>query len=205
MLPEATLPSDVLDRLPAATPPPPWCCVARAVVWWQRGSGPVPDGSKALPLTAGAMVDYLDSPVGPYREVFAGTVLAHVGRPSLHVPFIAVDSTDSLQGGRATWRLPKVLASFSGSPIPTGATGDGWSVRVSSRVVGPPVPVLGPFRAVQDGLSASITVHGTVRAALVRVAATGPTLAGWLGEGSHAGFVARGTVLLGVPTRTAHA
>lgn len=197
VLPEARLPADVRDRLPATTPRPPWRCSARAVVWWQRGGAPVPDGPATLPLTVAAIVDYLDTPIGPYREIFAGTLLARPGRPAVRIPFIAVDSTGSLQAGRTWWGLPKVLASFTGSPVPTAATGDGWSVRVSTRALGPPVPVLLPCRSAQDGRSAPVAVRGLVRPAAVRVLASGPTLTGWLGRGRHAGLLASGTLLFG--------
>jgi hypothetical protein len=135
---ESTLPEAVLAQLPASTPPPPWDCRVRAVVWVQRGQVPLPAGSpwqgRTLPLVLGAFVEYLDSPVGPYREVFAGPLLRGRGRPAVHIPFIAVDSVPSVHGGRAHWGLPKALASFGGD-VGAGrvaASGDGWSVHVEA-------------------------------------------------------------------------
>ena len=200
-VPETALPDDVLARLPASTPPPPWRLPTRALVWWQLATAPLPAGSAyradALPLTVAALVDYLDSPVGPYREVFAGTLLRRLGRPTVHVPFIAVDSLPSLQAGRAHWSLPKVLAEFDGDVTSrAGVRGEGWSVDVAVRAFGPPLPAAVPFLSDQGGRRAPLTVRGTVRAARVDVTASGPTLGGWLGQGRRAGFLARGTILI---------
>jgi len=199
-VPETALPDDVLERLPARTPPPPWHLPARALVWWQVGTTPLAGSAyrdRTLPVTVAALVDYLDSPVGPYREIFAGTLLRRLGRPAVHVPFIAVDSLPSLQAGRAHWSLPKVLAAFSGDlPDRTTVEGDGWSVEVAGRPFGPSLPAAVPLLSAQGGRLARLTVRGTVRAARVEVAAAGRTLDAWLGDGRHAGFVARGRVVI---------
>lgn len=199
-LPETAVPASVLDRLPATSPPPPWRLATRSVVWLSGGRAPVP-GHRTLPVTVAAVVDYLDSPVGPYREVFAGTLLRGLGLPAVHVPFIAVDSLPSLRAGRVHWALPKAVAAFSGDLAEqVRADGDGWSVDVAVRASGPPLPVAAPVVAVQGGRRTLVTVRGTVHAALVTVEARGPTLGGWLGRGRHPGFVARGHVVI----RSAH-
>jgi Acetoacetate decarboxylase (ADC) len=201
-LPETVLPDDLLDRLPVEVPPPPWSLKVRATVWMQRAAVPLPASSpyagRALRLAFGAVLDYQDSPVGPYREVFVAVPLPRLGRPAMHVPFIAVDSLPSLQAGRAFWSLPKTLASFS----TTGdgrvvAVGDSWSVEVVPRTLPLPVPVAFPVLSAQDGRTAPTTIRGTVRPGLIRVAVRGPTLGGWLGEGTHPGFSARGRIVLG--------
>jgi hypothetical protein len=200
-LPETLLPVDVLDRLPAGTPPPPWSFTVRAIVWCQRAAVPSPVPSayrrRILPVAVGAVVEYLDSPVGPYREIFVGLPLRRLGRPAVHVPFIAVDSLPSLQAGRAYWSLPKTLASFSGTGDRTAVTGPSWAVDVAVRTLAPPLPLAAPVLTAQDGRSARATVRGSVRPAVVRVSAGGTTLTGWLGEGTHAGFLARGRIVLG--------
>jgi hypothetical protein len=112
-LPETAVPASLLDRLPATSPPPPWRLHTRAVVWL-AGGRPEPAPAGAWPVTVGAVVAYLDGPVGPYREVFAGLLLRRLGVPAVHVPFIAVDSLPSLRAGRVHWRLPKALAAFTG-------------------------------------------------------------------------------------------
>lgn len=205
-VPESALPDGVLAQLPDRTSAPPWHCRVRAVLWLQRGVAPLPAGSpyerRALGLTVGAVVDYLDSPVGAYREVFAGPLLrgglAWSWRPTVHVPFIAVDSLASVHGGRAHWALPKTLGSFAGEigAGMTDVTGDGWSVQVSASAAGLPVPLVGPLVSAQAGRRAVVSLRGRGRLARVQVRAQGPTLTGWLGEGTHPGVVATGRMVV---------
>jgi hypothetical protein len=202
-LPECALPADLPSRLPAATPPPPWDCAVRAVVWVQRGASPLPASSPyaaaATGLVLGAVVEYLESPVGPYREVFAGLLLRRAGSPAVHVPFMSVDSLPSLHGGRAHWALPKCPARFDGD-VAAGqvrAEGGGWSVEVGTRTSPLPVPLVARLRAQQGGRTARVQLRGRGRAARVQVRASGPTLSGWLGEGVHAGVVGTGRLLMG--------
>ena len=204
-VPESRLPAGVLESLPLVTSPPPWDCRVRAVVWVQRAVAPLPPGSpyaqRVRGLTVGAVVDYLDSPVGPYREVFAGPLLRGRGWPTLHVPFIAVDSVPSVHGGRAHWALPKTVAEFAGD-IGAGratATGDGWSVSVDAATRGPRLPLAGPLGSSQDGRRAVVQLRGRGRLARVRVTAVGPTLTGWLGTGTHPGVVAQGRMVVHPP------
>ena len=55
------------------------------------------------------------------------------GAPLLtHVPFLGVDSEQSIAAGRGNWALPKVLAEFEGDPgLPGLVTvrGDGWELH----------------------------------------------------------------------------
>ncbi|HWG95272.1 MAG TPA: acetoacetate decarboxylase family protein [Mycobacteriales bacterium] len=198
-VPESVLAAEVAARLPASTPGPPWHCRVRAVVWLQRATAPGVDG--ATGTTMGAVVDYLDSPVGAYREVFAGPLLRHAGLPTVHVPFIAVDSVPSVHGGRAHWGLPKALASFTGD-VGAGrvrAEGEGWSVGVEARTAGLPVPLVGTFANRQAAGRARVSLRGRGRLARVGVDALGPTLAGWLGSGTHPGVVGTGRLVVHPP------
>jgi hypothetical protein len=204
-LPESVLPAALLAQLPTSTPPPPWDCRVRAVVWVQRATSPLPPSSawahRATGLTMGAVVEYLDSPVGAYREVFAGPLLRVPGRPTVHIPFIAVDSLPSVHGGRAHWGLPKAVASFGGD-VGAGrvaASGDGWSVHVEAGRRGLPVPMLATFANDQVAGRAAVSVRGSGRATRVRVTASGPTLSGWLGEGTHVGVVGTGRLVVHPP------
>ena len=197
-VPESRLPAALLAQLPEATPAPPWDCRVRAVVWVQRAPSPLPSSSpfagRVRALTVGAVVDYLESPVGPYREVFAGPLLRGPLLPVLHIPFIAVDSLPSVHGGRAHWALPKAVAAFSGD-VGSGrvaAAGDGWTLGVVASTLGPRLPVVGPLRSDQGRGPATASLNGRGRLARVRVAASGPTLSGWLGSGTHPGVVAEG-------------
>jgi hypothetical protein len=211
---ESTLPEGLLARLPATTPAPPWDCRVRAVVWLQRGRVPLPAGSpfasSALSLVVGAFVEYLDSPVGGYSEVFAGPLLKRRGLPTLHIPFIAVDSLPSVHGGRAHWSLPKAHAAFEGDvgrgvvsvsgsvsgSIDGSADGGGWSVRADAAPRGLPVPLAAVFAGDQGGGPAKVTLRGRGRLTRVRVTASGPTLSGWLGTGTHLGVVGSGRMVV---------
>jgi hypothetical protein len=200
-LPESRLPAGLLSQLPASTPGPPWDCRVRAVVWVQRAPSPLPSSSlyagRVRALTLGAVVDYLESPVGPYREVFAGPLLRGTVLPVVHVPFIAVDSLPSVHGGRAHWALPKTTASFSADG--RSATGDGWSVAVDARERGPMLPLRGPLVNAQTEQRALISLRGRGRLARVHVAADGLVLRGWLGTGTHPGVVAEGRMVVHAP------
>ena len=191
-LPESRLPAHVAAQLPAATPPPPWHCRVRAVVWVQRAPAPVPGGRG---VSLGALVEYLESPVGPYREVFAGPLLRGHLLPVVRIPFMAVDSLPSVHGGRAHWALPKTTATFT----ETTARGDGWSVEVDARPAGPRLPLRGLLRSAQTERVAGVSLRGTGRLARVHVAAHGPALTGWLGTGTHVGVVGEGRMVVRAP------
>lgn len=204
-LPESRLPESLLADLPVSTPRPPWDCRVRAVIWVQRAPSPLPSSSayagRVRPVAMGALVDYLESPVGPYREVFAGPLLRGTLLPVVHIPFIAVDSLPSVHGGRAHWALPKTVASFTGD-IGAGqaaAVGDDWSVGVDAVARGPRLPLRGPLSSSQAGRRAVVSLRGRGRLALVDVTATGLTLGGWLGSGRHPGVVAEGRMVVGPP------
>ena len=118
-----SVPESTSDRVDwPVSDPPPWPARVRATLWWHRSTSAArelgPDG-RTIPMTVAMMVDYLDSPVGPYREILASPVLHAPGKrigpmPRMAVPFIAVDSEPSVHGGRVHWQLPKVLAEFDG-------------------------------------------------------------------------------------------
>ena len=192
-VPETALPAGTLDRLPTRTPAPPWRVPVRALLWAGRGHPPLPSGSpyagRTLPLTVGGLIEYLDSPVGPYREVLGAVLLR---APGLHVPFIAVDSLPSLRAGREHWDLPKTLASFDGGT----ARGTGWSVTTETRPYGPALPAAAALFAYQGGRRALVTGRGRARAARVTVTVTGPTLPDWLRPGRHLGVTLHGTATL---------
>lgn len=200
--PESVLDPAVLDRLPATSPPAPWDCRLRAVVWVQRGAPELtgPLAGRLRPVTIGAVIEYLDSPVGPYREVFAAPVVR--GRLAVHVPFMAVDSPASLRGGRENWGLPKVLASFHGDVADgrASATGDGWSVAVEASATSVALPFAVGFGNLQAAGRARVALRGRGRPARVHVRAQGPSLSTWLGSGTHAGLVGEGRMRMH-PTR----
>jgi len=219
--PESRLGPDALGLLPDATAAPPWRCRVEAVLWWHR-AGPAAvaalppplRGRVRLPLVVGAVVRYLDSPVGPYDEVL-GAVLYRPLRA--HVPFLAVDSPASVHGGRAHWALPKTLAAFErdtgaadgdaqdGSAQDVSAQdvgaahagvvaqGPGWRIAATARPRGPQLPALGllTLDQVVAGQLRSARVHARGRARVGRVVVqVGTDLAGR--PGSIAGWLRSG-------------
>ncbi|MCW2614314.1 MAG: hypothetical protein JWN08_1308 [Frankiales bacterium] len=198
-LPESRLPDELAAQLPASTPPAPWDCRVRATIWVQRAPSPLPSSSpfagRVHGVAVGMLVDYLESPVGPYREVLVGQLLRGTVLPVVHVPFIAVDSLPSVHGGREHWQLPKAFATFDG---PT-ATGDGWSVTAQPRAYGLRFPVRGPFGADQGSGRATTRLHGTARLARVDVRTAGLTIGPWLDDGVRHGLVAEGRMVVAAP------
>jgi hypothetical protein len=202
---ESRLPAEVLEHLPDATPGPPWHCRLEGVLWLQRSTRAaveaIPSWLRSglgLPITLGALVRYLETPVGPYAEVFAVPRLLRGGAIRTHVPFMAVDSISSLHGGRAHWALPKVLAEFGGFPLERGrpleATGPGWWIRASPVPRGPAFPVRLPLSGVQLGpdggtVTFAAPVRGRARLARIEVEVDpGCSLSAWLRSGRHLGL-----------------
>lgn len=177
-----------------------------AVVWWHRAlpaarSALRPGLRPGLPVTVGALLRYLDSPVGPYAELLAAPVLLRGGGlVRATVPFIAVDSVPSIAGGRTHWSLPKEPATFAADGAATTVTGQGWRAEVAVRPWGPALPVAARFGTTQDGLrTARSTVRGTGR--LARVEVDGDGLPTWVRAGRHPGLVLSGARLVVGPPR----
>jgi len=205
---ESTLDDATAASLPAEAPAAPWECDSTGIVWVSRGRGVrdvlgtllPPDGRAGAVF--GGMVAYSRTPVGPYREVFGGVGLRSGRDVSVSIPFMAVDSRDSVVGGRQNWSLPKVLAEFTGNPESRAmtATGDGWTVRVTARPIGPRLSAKTKGRVVQrfpDGplRSAILTGRAKSRPAIVTVeveSSVGP-LASWLRPGRHFGSIMTST------------
>lgn len=179
---------------------PPWRCELTAVMWWALRPGTAPQ------LTVGALVHYTGTPVGPYCEVLAARVSTRHARPSVTVPFLAVDSPASLAAGRAIWALPKTSASFDGSVAEGAFTAqsEAWSVRATPQHLAPAVPALLWARLEQrDGhlcVTAPLAGRGRARVGRVDVeASAGAGLPDWLPLGSRWGARVRGVLTLGAP------
>ena len=219
-VPECLLSPALLASLPENTSEAPWTVNCSAVLWTTRPTAearaalaPQLRDSRAV-VVVGGMVRYLETPVGPYDEVF-GIVMVResLTRTFGHVAFMAVDSPASLVGGRTNWAMPKTLASFSGGVgsrrtiVARGDDTTAWEVRATPRVVGPRVPVRSKAITRQEFPGerlgdSRLQARGKARPALVdvQVASDGP-LAGWLRPGRHLGAIAETvTFTLGVPT-----
>jgi hypothetical protein len=121
-VPETVLSDALLDELPDTVAAAPWHGKARGLFWWKRldaagreaaASALPPELGTDLRITAaaGALISYLETPVGQYREIIGMLIARRGARLIVHVPFIAVDSRASIVGGRANWALPKTLVS----------------------------------------------------------------------------------------------
>jgi hypothetical protein len=203
---ESTLDAETAATLPDVAPEAPWSVASAGVVWWSRPRGV--SSSSAATVAAGrgkpvavigGLISYAATPVGPYHEVFGGIATRQGRSVEVSIPFMAVDSRDSLVGGRQNWSLPKVLASFTGEPGRDWglfASGNGWTVRVSARPIGPRLPAKMKGLVVQrwpDGAvrSAMLDGRGRSRLAVVNVDVTSSVgdLAAWLRPGRHLGVV----------------
>jgi hypothetical protein len=207
---ESVLSDDVAARVPDGSAAAPWDVRLEAVVWWHRAAPGAEQylpaalrGRRMVPLTVGAFIRYLETPVGPYHEVLgAPVVLAEAPRPAAVVPFIAVDSLASVHGGRANWALPKVLARFewpagTARGFEVDAEGEGWSVLASVRPRPRGFPVAAPLRNRQVTAAGAEIVfdtraRGRARAATVELETRGPTLPRWLRSGRHPALVIDG-------------
>lgn len=220
---ETRLTPEILAQLPDQPAPAPWRGAASMITWWSRLDGAraarvtdlLPTALRAArPLaTVGALVSYIETPVGRYDEIIAGVLLRQGRAVFAHVPFIAVDSPASLVSGRANWALPKTLATFTGRPANqetmTAAAGD-WQVSVTTRTRGPALPVLLPpvaglVQAGPDGRRWSVRLgmgRGRAQLARVTVEVTAPgELAALLTPGHHIGTLLP-HLTLSLPTST---
>jgi hypothetical protein len=192
--------------------PAPWTCRCQAIVWFGRAPGRAAANALPGPLAGrralgvvGGIVRYLDTPVGPYDEVFAAIGVRHGRGVAGHIPFMAVDSEDSVAGGRGNWALPKTLASFDGDLGAIEVHADGWRVDVRTRAVGPALPTHSTGINLQvwpDGAlrASKLRLRGRMRPALVTVGSDHPLVT----SGRHPGAVlAEATFVLGVPRESA--
>jgi len=206
-LPESTLAPEHLSALPTDPPAAPWNVRARALIWLHRGPRPDFDWlGAAIPLSLVCFVEYLDTPVGPYREVLAGNLVRAGRTPRLQVPFIAVDSLASVAGGRVNWALPKTMATFDLDLAAGSARAEGpdWAVRVRPARDGGAraqrLPIRSRFSSVGPLGSYRTRMRAGGRVLRVHTEAEGPTLTGWLGRGSHLAVSVTGRMQISPPS-----
>jgi hypothetical protein len=206
-VPETLLPPHLVEQLPSDVAPAPWRARCSITMWWHGASRAALDVLPAairperLRAVAWVLVQYHDTPVGPYSEIAAMPLPVGL-RPTLHLPFIAVDSLLSIVGGRSNWLLPKALASFDWRPGGASVHGQepaepAWWLDVDVAPVGPPVPYVMPYSLHQVGADGAprrfrTRLSGLARYAHVEVtgSADGP-LSTLLRSGHHRGAVVR--------------
>jgi hypothetical protein len=196
-----------------APPPAPWHSRIDAVLWWHRAlptaGAPLPAGvGRPLPLTLGGLISYREGPVGPYGEVFAARAALRGGRPTGHVPFMAVDSEPSEAGGRGNWALPKEVCAFAGAdpgrPGPVTARGAGWELTATTRLRPRELPARAAARCAQawpDGIvrAFGVTLRGRAWIGSVEVAGITGAPAAWLRPGRHPALLLAGAQEVGPP------
>ena len=128
--------------------------------------GALPAGIERLPgpsLLVAAR--YREAPVGPYLELAVASPARIGARAGLCVTAMAVDSSESLSGGRSNWGFPKELSSLHWTARPDrwslGADNLGLSVVASPR--GPAVPVVAPVCCLQRRADGPVLVPGWLR------------------------------------------
>ena len=114
----------------------------------------------ASPLQVRLLVNYRDSPVGPYRE----HALAKLTRRGPHVFQMSVDLEASKIGGRAIWGFPKTLENLAWK-----ARGNRGEFQRESQVFrwrkfGPDFPLAMSFWTIQNRHGAEVQVPGQIRA-----------------------------------------
>lgn len=131
MIPGDTLAGRALELPEVPRVLPPWSLCGHgwivAMRWPARVAGRaafVPQALQATlagPLSILALVDYTESPCGPYRELLfiPGSMRFEDGRRHLSISRIVVSTWDSVVNGRANWGIPKDRADFR---IDRGAT-----------------------------------------------------------------------------------
>ena len=212
-VPESQLSRYVAAGLPESAPGPPWDCRASSVFWFHKAK---PGAAEALPevlrgwprvaITIGALIRYIDSPVGPYTEIIAAPAFVRRPLPQANVAFIAVDSEASLVGGRSNWALPKVLARFGGTIGLQGdaaVVGPGWTVRVGTTSRPLRLPTWLRYSCCQLWPDLTVRhfplkVQGWSRWATVDVeVSSAGTLGTWLASGRYTGFTFAGRLRVG--------
>ena len=129
--------------------PPPWTLRGRGIVichrarrgWRQRY-----DTGSTGPVALTMWVDYVESPVGPYREwlMVPGKVPNPRGK-HYSIGDIFVDSTKSLVGGQQNWGIPKALGDFEfetrDGQVGASLSFDRTRLELNGRTAGPAFPV----------------------------------------------------------------
>lgn len=93
--------------------PPPWDLRASGLVMLMRANKQLQGGLYGGPVAALMLVNYEQTPVGPYKELLFIPGWRKNGRGRhFSIDQIWVDSHESVQGGRENWGIPKHYAGF---------------------------------------------------------------------------------------------
>lgn len=114
----------------------------------------------ASPLSVRLLVNYRDSPVGPYRE----HALAQMTKRGPHVFQMSVDLEASKIGGRTIWGFPKTLENLSWKTRGQHTLFRRESQVFRVRKIGPSFPIALSFWTVQNLNGQDVRVPGQIRA-----------------------------------------
>ncbi len=163
---------------------------------------PLPMGFDRLPgPSLFIAARYSDSPVGPYVELAAARPVRLGARPGLCVTTMAVDSSDSVVGGRSNWGFPKELSALRWIEAEHGSSlaADDLGVETVARPRGPDLPLVTPLLCLQRRDDGPVQVlgwlRGRCRSAGVDVDAEGSDRLSFA-HGLHQGVVVTGLRLV---------
>ena len=114
----------------------------------------------ASPFSLRLLVDYRDSPVGPYRE----HALAQMTWRGPHVFQMSVDLEASKIGGRTIWGFPKALEYLAWIRCENRVEFRRESQIFRVRKMGPSFPIALAFWTIQNLNGADVRVPGQIRA-----------------------------------------
>ena len=114
----------------------------------------------ASPFCARLLVDYRDSPVGPYRE----HALVSLTWRGPHVFQMSVDLEASRIGGREIWGFPKTLENLAWKRRGKRLEFRRESQKIYLRAVGPSFPLALAFWTVQSLNGRDVRVPGQIKA-----------------------------------------
>jgi len=114
----------------------------------------------ASPFRARLLVNYRDSPVGPYLE----HALCEMTMCGPHVFQMSVDLEASLIGGREIWGFPKTLENLSWEKRGQNLEFRRETQRFRIRVAGPSFPLALAFFTVQNLNGTDVRVPGRIKA-----------------------------------------
>ncbi|PQV64539.1 Acetoacetate decarboxylase (ADC) [Abditibacterium utsteinense] len=114
----------------------------------------------ASPRHARLLVNYRDSPVGPYRE----HALGEMTRRGPHIFQMSVDLEASKIGGREIWGFPKTMENLSWNRRGANLEFRREEQDFRLRVAGPSFPIALAFFTVQNLRGADVRVPGQIKA-----------------------------------------
>jgi len=158
-------------------------------------------------LVIGARYD--QSPVGPYLELAVCEPARRGGHVGMCVTTMVVNSVEARRGGRVNWGMPKELGTLDWL-VDGDARVLSWAERgvtLRATPVGPPLPLLLPFRTIQMGsdgaMATTARLRGRGRLARVEMATGHDDPLAWTAGGHPGAIVSSARLVMGEACRSA--